>query len=202
MGGVCSRVGRAKVLSTPAKNSKVQLPYDFYQEYAIPIMNKADVGEDKTKIPGVLGTGAFSTVLKCIHKSTGDIRAVKFVEKKKMLGLRSRRAADKIVSELHRGIKLLRNLSHPGIIQFYDFYENNSAMAVVLEYGRGGELYFVIVKLGQLTELQTVAITKQLITAVSYLHSMGFVHRDIKPENIVRKFKKDFFAIAPLVLRH
>ena len=58
-------------------------------------------------------------------------------------------------------------------------------MAVVLEYGRGGELYFVIVKLGQLTELQTVAITKQLITAVSYLHSMGFVHRDIKPENIL-----------------
>ena len=86
MGGGCSRVGRAKVLSTPAINSKIQLPYDFYQEYAIPVENEIDIddtGEEKSKISGVLGTGAFSTVLKCIHKSSGDTRAVKFVEKKK-----------------------------------------------------------------------------------------------------------------------
>jgi calcium/calmodulin-dependent protein kinase I len=58
-------------------------------------------------------------------------------------------------------------------------------MAVVLEFGHGGELYHYVVKKRFLTEFQTVKIMKQLVSAIAYLHSKGYVHRDIKPENIV-----------------
>ncbi len=58
-------------------------------------------------------------------------------------------------------------------------------MAVVLEFGHGGELYHYVVKKRFLTEFQTVKIMKQLVSAIAYLHSKSYVHRDIKPENIV-----------------
>ena len=56
---------------------------------------------------GILGAGSFSIVLKCLHKKSGDIRAVKYVEKKRMIGLRNKKVADKLIKEVHRGIELL-----------------------------------------------------------------------------------------------
>ena len=38
-----------------------------------------------------------------------------------------------------------------------------------------------------LPELQVRAITKDISSAVEYLHSKKIVHRDLKPENIVLK---------------
>jgi serine/threonine protein kinase len=196
MGGAClSKLqGRAiepsnslrTVEGVGRNQTELALPREFFEHYNIFVKRKSDLkNANDGNHSGVLGSGSFSTVLKCIHKETGDLRAVKFVEKKKMLGLRRQSQKDKIVTEVHRGISLLRKMNHPGIIKLYDFFESTKAMAVVLEFGKGGELYHTIVRLGQLTELQTVNIAKQLVSAIAYLHKQGFVHRDIKPENIV-----------------
>ena len=199
MGGICStknamNISKVGTQTQIVEKSDIPLPPAFFEEYSIYVKKKEI---EKAKVQnlahqdidnvngGILGAGSFSIVLKCKHKGTGDIRAVKYVEKKRMIGLRSKRIADKIINEVHRGITLLRGLNHPNIIKLYDFFESTRAMAVVLEYGHGGELYHYVVKKKFLTEFQTVQIMAQLVSAIAYLHSKGYVHRDIKPENVV-----------------
>ena len=62
---------------------------------------------------------------------------------------------------------------------------------IVLELLTGGELFDRIVQKGRFTEQQAANITKQLGSALKYLHSIRIVHRDLKPENIIYKTKAD-----------
>ena len=58
-------------------------------------------------------------------------------------------------------------------------------MYLVLEYMRGGELFDAIVSHGGYTESQAVAVTRNILKALVYLHSKGVIHRDLKPENLL-----------------
>ncbi len=49
---------------------------------------------------------------------------------------------------------------------------------------KGGDLNSIIKKRDFLTELKIREIIKNLLTAISYLHSQNIIHRDLKPENI------------------
>ena len=132
MGGACTKAlpSNAKVVH----NSDIPLPPAFYDEYDIFVIKK-QINKAKAQNlahsdidnahGGILGAGSFSIVLKCLHKKSGDIRAVKYVEKKRMIGLRNKKVADKLIKEVHRGIELLRGLQHPNIIRLYDFFESN-----------------------------------------------------------------------------
>jgi len=50
-------------------------------------------------------------------------------------------------------------------------------------------------KKGRLKEKDVVKIMKQLLYALSYIHSQGLVHRDIKPDNIMQAEEDNFDRI-------
>jgi len=63
--------------------------------------------------------------------------------------------------------------------------ETESHVYLVLEYMGGGELFDAIVAHGGYTEAQAVAVTRNILSALVYLHSKGVIHRDLKPENLL-----------------
>lgn len=56
---------------------------------------------------------------------------------------------------------------------------------LVLDFINGGHLFFQLYRAGTFDENLAKLYTAELVSAVSYLHSLGFVHRDLKPENVL-----------------
>jgi len=125
----------------------------------------------------VLGQGSFGLVQQCVHKATGEKRAVKRLDKEKM-------SANSRI-RLNYEIDILKNLDHPNILRLYEVFETKKYIYLVTEYCQGGELFDEIINRGKFNERDAAVVIKQLLSAISYCHSKKVCHRDLKPENIL-----------------
>ncbi|CAA6658856.1 unnamed protein product [Spirodela intermedia] len=71
-----------------------------------------------------------------------------------------------------------RSLKHPHIVLVTPTH-----LAIVMEYAAGGELFERICNSGRFSEDEARFFFQQLISGVSYCHSMQICHRDLKLEN-------------------
>ncbi|CAK4722074.1 unnamed protein product [Aphanomyces euteiches] len=120
-----------------------------------------------------LGKGRFSHVREAAHLVTGELFAVKIIDKTQ-LG-----ATEKEL--LRTEIAILKLVNHPHIIRLQDVFENKHHIYIVTELLTGGELFNKIVGRSRYTEAESRMVMKPLFESVAYLHEMGIVHRDIKP---------------------
>ena len=73
-------------------------------------------------------------------------------------------------------IKEARNISklnHPNIIKVLDVFEDNGTAYYVMEYIEGGSLSDLIDKKGSLSEAETLNYTRQIASALQYIHVVG-----------------------------
>lgn len=80
--------------------------------------------------------------------------------------------------------KVLALLSHPNIVQVFDFGRSGELYFLAMEYVEGVSLRELL-KRGPLEGAQLVDILSQVCNALEHAHQHKVVHRDIKPENIL-----------------
>lgn len=131
---------------------------------------------------GVIGSGKFATVYKCISKQTQEELAVKLLEKQHM-SLHEKEL-------LRTEIAILRLVEHENVVKLVDVLENERYIFIVTELVSGGELFDLIVGRSRFTEKEAFILLSQLLNGIEYLHSAGIMHRDIKPENILLQWDK------------
>ena len=129
----------------------------------------------------VLGNGAFSEVRKAVDKLTGNQVAIKIIEKAK--------CADK-QDMIHSEVEILKKIKHPNIISLIEMMETETHLYLVMELVVGGELFDHIVERGHYSEKRSAILTRTMLQAVEYLHSLDVVHRDLKPENLMFESRK------------
>lgn len=86
---------------------------------------------------------------------------------------------------LGREAQLLGRLRHENLIQLYDFKKQTDRMWLVLEYVDGWTLEELLTELARLPVPCALAIAREVIVALAYVHSQGVVHRDLRPRNVL-----------------
>lgn len=132
--------------------------------------------KDHYTLENKIGIGKFSEVFIGLNKKTHARCAVKVIRKRKL----DRFERELMVNE----IRILSILDHPNVVKLIDVFDSQKYLMLVLEFIPGGELLHKI-RSAELSENLITNIVKQILTVISYIHSVGVIHRDIKPENII-----------------
>lgn len=123
-----------------------------------------------------LGSGGFAKVKLATHVATGEKVAIKIMDKT---------ALGDDLPRVKLEVEALKTLLHQHICKLYQVIETETHYFMVIEYCSGGELFDHIVERNRLTESESRKFFRQIVSAVAYLHSLGYAHRDLKPENIL-----------------
>lgn len=123
-----------------------------------------------------VGIGSFGKVYRGRRKYTGQFVAIKVIPKA------GKSAADLLV--LRREAAILRQLDHVNIILLLDYFETARELVLVTEYAHG-ELLQILQDDVSLPPDVVRSITRQLVSALRYLHEHRIAHRDLKPQNVL-----------------
>jgi len=152
---------QTSAIKKQAKDSKVLLAFEH--KYSI---------QDEIE----LGSGLTAVVKLCVDNITRKEYAAKIISK-------ANSSLD--VEIFRREIDIMAKMRNENIIQMIDFYETTDFIYIVQELAYGGELFDRILDQKQFSEKDAMSLTKQMLSALQYMHAKGIVHRDLKPENLL-----------------
>ncbi|XP_010349278.1 myotonin-protein kinase isoform X5 [Saimiri boliviensis] len=154
---------------------------DFLQ-WAEPIVGRLKevrLQREDFEILKVIGRGAFSEVAVVKMKQTGQVYAMKIMNKWDML----KRGE---VSCFREERDVLVNGDRRWITQLHFAFQDENYLYLVMEYYVGGDLLTLLSKFGERIPAEMARFyLAEIVMAIDSVHRLGYVHRDIKPDNIL-----------------
>ncbi|KAF0919307.1 hypothetical protein E2562_029159 [Oryza meyeriana var. granulata] len=126
----------------------------------------------------IYGVGSYSKVVRAKKKDTGNVYALKIMDKKFI-------TKENKISYVKMERIVLDQLDHPGVIRLFFTFQDTYSLYMALESCEGGELFDQIVRKGRLPEDEARFYAAEIVDILEYLHSVGLIHRDVKPENLL-----------------
>ncbi|XP_076308804.1 serine/threonine-protein kinase PAK 2-like [Tachypleus tridentatus] len=121
----------------------------------------------------IIGNGGFGIVHKAKHEHTKEVVAVKIIELKKPMK-----------KEALNEVLVMRKMRHPNLVKFLDSYIVGDNLWIVTEFLGGGTLCDLIAHT-VMRERQIAVVCREILQAITFLHSKGIIHCDIKSSNVV-----------------
>lgn len=145
-----------------------------------------------------IGQGASGGVYTGHERGSNRLVAIK------QMNLEQQPKKDLIINE----ILVMKESSHPNIVNFIDSYLCGGELWVVMEFMEGGSLTDVVT-FNIMSEGQIASVCRETLRGLQHLHSKGVIHRDIKSDNILLSMEGNiklsmlnsfFFLFFPLSL--
>lgn len=110
---------------------------------------------------------------------------------------------EKLAERFRLEAKTMVSLDHPHIRQVFDYHEDATTMAIIMEYLEGEDLGRYLIEHGPVSEAQAIRWFSDMLDAMTYVHQKNYIHRDIKPSNLFLtrngQIKVMDFGIAKIV---
>lgn len=125
-----------------------------------------------------IGRGRFGHVYRAQHKVTNNICAMKVLSKDELLKMN-------ILHQLIKEVDIQCQLRHKYIVRLLCVIQDEFKVHIFTELAPHGNLYNCLKRLHQFPEHVAGKYIRQLLNALTYMHSKKIIHRDIKPENLL-----------------
>ena len=163
------------------------------------MQNKERIFNNRYRVDGTLGNGGMANVYVGTDTLLRRRVAIKV--------LREQYASDDdFVKRFSYEAQSAAKLSHPNIVNVYDFGREDHSYYIVMELVDGATLGEIMRDERVLPEPVAVDYAIQIASGLAYAHRQGLLHRDVKPANIlVTKddvVKLSDFGIARAVSEH
>nr|XP_057910508.1 citron rho-interacting kinase isoform X2 [Doryrhamphus excisus] len=131
------------------------------------------------EVRAVVGRGRFSKVQVVREKITGDVCALKIMDKTIL------RSQENVVFHEEERTILSLNCS-PWFPQLFYAFQDEDHVYLAMEYLPGGDLLSLLNRYeDQFDESMAQFYLAELVEAIHAVHQLGYVHRDVKPENVL-----------------
>ena len=144
---------------------------------------------DHYKVLDVIGHGRFGEVREAIATHTGEVYAIKVINKDKMVKMED--TAKKLQNEIRIMRRVTRKLDHGNICKLFQAFEDTFMVYLVMERLVGIDLLEGVVNearfdaSGHYTEVNIANLVSQIASALAELHGAQIILRDLKPENLL-----------------
>ncbi|KAG9147105.1 hypothetical protein Leryth_005341 [Lithospermum erythrorhizon] len=161
----------------PGISRPIQLPFTHnYMDNPEPSTVKGQWQKGK-----LIGRGTYGSVYVATHRETGALCALKEVD----LILDDPKCVE-CIKQLEQEIKVLRQLKHPNIVQYYGSEIIEDRFCIYLEFIHPGSINkYVRENCGAMTECVVRNFTRHILSGLAYLHNNKTIHRDIKGANLL-----------------
>ena len=153
-----------------------------------------DTIKDRYRIVSILGEGGTAVTYEA--EDTKQDRSVAI----KVLSLHLSQEW-KVIELFEREAKVLANLNHPHIPQYYDYFyldlESDRHFFIVQELIVGKSIKALVDEGWRFQEAEVTKIAQQVLEILNYLHSLkpAVIHRDIKPHNLIQTEAGDIYLV-------
>ncbi|XP_069507483.1 serine/threonine-protein kinase 10 [Ambystoma mexicanum] len=128
------------------------------------------------ELVGELGDGAFGKVYKVRNRESGVLAAAKVIETK----------SEEELEDYMVEIEILATCDHHYIVKLLGAFYHDGKLWIMIEFCPGGAVDAVMLELDRgLLEPQIRVACRQMLEALSYLHSKKIIHRDLKAGNVL-----------------
>ena len=160
--------------------AKCRFPFSFD-----PKLQAGDLVAGQYEVAGCLAHGGLGWIYLARDKNVSDRWVV-------LKGLLNSADPDALAAAIAEQ-RFLAQVSHPSIVEIYNFVTHDDAGYIVMEYVGGTSLKSILKQRMQHTGRydplpvdQALAYLLEILPAFQYLHDLGLVYCDFKPDNIIQ----------------
>jgi serine/threonine kinase 38 len=130
------------------------------------------------KALSTIGKGAFGEVRLCRHLKTGELVAIKQMNKADMWKKNQ-------LCHIRAERDILACSDGKWIVELKSSFTDDKYLYLVMEYLPGGDLMNLLIQMDVFTEEQARFYTAELLLAIESVHGLNYIHRDLKPDNVL-----------------